>query len=259
MHPSPAGVCNSKDTWPISRAKKLAKAVWVTDLNSWEHDLLPATSRVVNEDELGIAKISILVTCAKNMLETSLAWVRKSWRQKKKQWRDILNRLGLQYARSKQLILRFKGVWNIFVHVRAYAFGVDLGSNLLAVSCGFFDDISHPISLAWKAVMILERALGSSFAWRPGQRWERHRFRERGWLWKSSLLSILDEIVTYHNYFNKELEWFRRHCAHPTLERSNLTLSLLSMSEFVLLTAVSFGSFQMGFFKAIPSSDWSLN
>lgn len=56
-----------------------------------------------------------------------------------------------------------------------------------------------------------------------------------------SLLSIRDEIVTYHSHFNKELEWLRWHCAYPASDRSDLKLNLLSMSEFVLLAAVSFG------------------
>lgn len=82
---------------------------------------------------------------------------------------------------------------------------------------------------------------------------------ERGWLWTISLLSIRDGIVTYNNHFNKELEWLRWHFAHPVSDRSDLRLNLLSMSELVLLIAVSFGPAQMGFFKAISSSGWPLN
>lgn len=45
----------------------------------------------------------------------------------------------------------------------------------------------------------------------------------------------------------------------PSLRQVNLRLNLLSMSELVLLIAVSLGPVQMGFFKAIPSSGCPLN
>lgn len=52
--------CNSKDAWPLSREIYLAKAVWVVDLNSARIPLSQqqvSQQRVVNTDELGIAKI----------------------------------------------------------------------------------------------------------------------------------------------------------------------------------------------------------
>lgn len=119
--------------------------------------------RVVNADKLGIAKIH-----SGHLLGYLLVLGQEIMKADKKSNEKIsLIRPGPKHARGKHLILRFKGAWNTFVHVRGCASGLDWGSHLLAARCGFFDSISHSISPAWKALTISERSPGSSCARRP--------------------------------------------------------------------------------------------
>lgn len=119
--------------------------------------------RVVNADKLGIAKIHSWSSVRKS---PCIGPRNHEGRQKSNEKISLIWP-GLKYARGKHLILRFKGAWNTFVHVRGCASGLDWGSHLLAARCGFFDSISHSISPAWKALTISERSPGSSCARRP--------------------------------------------------------------------------------------------
>lgn len=184
MHPSPAGVYNSKDAWPLPR--EIASQSRLGDRSEFrEHNLVPATSVLATNCEsgrTGNCQNSILVICEKYAGKLPCVRVKKSWRQTKKQRRVIMDQCQSGPASNTHGVSTWlfgSNVFrNTFVHVRACAFGLDWGSHLLAVSCGFFDGTSHSISVAWTTLNDLgtnprlQLCLTTSTA-----RWERHLFR----------------------------------------------------------------------------------
>lgn len=155
-HPSPPEYHN-KDIWSISREISLAKAVSVTtDPNFREHNLMLAANVPVSSCECGrpgnlvIAKIYSW----SSVREFPCVGSRYHEGRQKAMRRYHGSCRALNHGRGKHLILRLEGAWSTFVDVRSCAFGLDQGSHLLAVRCGFFDSISHSISPAWKALTI---------------------------------------------------------------------------------------------------------
>ena len=170
--------------------------------------------------------------------------------------RHLIVRPCLKYAWSKQLTLRFNGAWNAYVFALVCTLPVNWVSHLPEGTCGFSKTsliLYGPHERTYQSrnelqAPVMPDDLHSQWILSHFFRAQR-LISESGWLWSISLISIRYGIVTYHNHFNKEPEWLRWHCTHPTSDRSDLKLNLLLMSEFMLLTVVSFGPCSSGILR----------